>query len=99
MTHPNITPGLWHLGKRAGKRAIYGEKGEEIALPLGFFMEEEEALANARAIAALPALLDALHSILYAADSPPGASLGEAKLCRHFKDKARAALAAAGYQF
>lgn len=70
---PNITTGPWHIGKRAGAEhgAIYGEKGEEIALPLGFFMEASEAKANARAIAALPELLAALERIhANAAESP-----------------------------
>lgn len=51
MKRPQTTPGNWHLGKRAGADhgAIYGPKGEEIALPLGFFMEDDEAKANARA--------------------------------------------------
>jgi hypothetical protein len=65
MKRPQTTPGDWHLGKRAGADhgAIYGPKGEEIALPLGFFMEDDEAKANARAIAALPALLEALEFV------------------------------------
>lgn len=65
MTRPNITAGKWHIGKRAGadNGAIYGEKGEEIALPLGFFMEDSEATANAQAIAAVPGLLNALEKL------------------------------------
>lgn len=91
MTHPNITAGKWHIGKRAGADhgAIYGEKGEEIALPLGFFMEDSEATANAQAIAALPALLKALEMIhANAAESPEW-------IRRHTVT----ALTAAGYQF
>ena len=90
MTRPNITPGPWHLGKRAGaKRAIYGDKGAEIAMPFDFFMEDDEALANARAIAAVPALLKALETIhANAAESPEW-------IRRH----TTAALTAAGYQF
>lgn len=90
MTRPNITPGPWFLGKRAGsKRAIYGDKGAEIALPFDFFMGDDEALANARAIAAVPALLKALEIIhANAAESPEW-------IRRH----TTAALVAAGYQF
>jgi len=70
MKRPNITPGEWHLGKRAGAEhgAIYGEKGEEVALPLGFFMEDAEAKANARAIASVPALLAAMEDLIPFAD-------------------------------
>jgi hypothetical protein len=94
MKRPKITPGNWHLGKRAGADhgAIYGLKGEEIALPLGFFMEDDEAKANARAIAALPALLEALEGLLadkYLAD-PINADRMK---------PARSALSLAGYEF
>ena len=67
MKKPKITKGEWHLGKRAGAEygAIYGEKGEEIALPLGFFSTEEEARANAKCIAAAPAMAEALERALF----------------------------------
>ena len=52
----------------------------------------------ARAIVTMPEALDLLHAILFAAETPPGASLGEAKLCQLFKDKARTVLVAAGFQ-
>lgn len=103
MTRPNITPGPWHLGKHAGaKRAIYGNKGAEIALPFDFFMEDEEALANARAIAAVPALLEALEAMLEAYAPYHQQTVehrgGEDSLHSSVK-KARFALIAAGYQF
>ena len=104
MTRPNITPGPWHLGKRAGAEhgAIYGDKGEEIALPLGFFMEDHEAKANSKAIAALPALLEALESMLEAYAPFHQKSVdhkgGEEGLHSAVR-KTRAALRLAGYEF
>lgn len=91
MNRPNITPESWHIGKRAGAEhgAIYGAKGEEIALPLGFFMDDQEAKANARAIAALPDLLAALEKI--------ESELADIDL--PFPSYAREALVKAGYTF
>jgi hypothetical protein len=91
MKRPNITPESWHIGKRAGAEhgAIYGAKGEEIALPLGFFMDDQEAKANARAIAALPDLLAALEKI--------ESELADIDL--PFPSYAREALVKAGYTF
>lgn len=111
MKRPNITPGPWYLGKRAGaKRAIYGDKGAEVALPFDFFMEDEEALANARAIAAVPALLEALENalpglesdLLYCERHPQLDGLNQEACLAHKRariDKARSALTSAGYQF
>ncbi len=104
MKRPQITPGDWHLGKRAGADhgAIYGPKGEEVALPLGFFMEEDEAKANARAIAAIPALLEALEAMLeaYAPFHQQSVNYkgGEEGLHSAVR-KTRAALRLAGYEF
>ena len=94
MKRPNITPESWHLGKRAGAEhgAIYGAKGEEIALPLGFFMEDQEAKANAKAIAALPDLLEALECALLRLDNHDDQSAPEALQIRQ-------ALTKAGYTF
>jgi len=66
------TPRSWHIGKRAGAEhgAIYGPNGEEIALPLGFFMEPDEAKANALLIAAAPELLFAARHVLRILESP-----------------------------
>lgn len=99
MKRPQITPGDWHLGQRAGADhgAIYGPKGEEIALPLGFFMEDNEAKANARAIAALPALLEALEDFVRLAQNSPFGSTIEAHES-YFKEAAQA-LTLAGYEF
>lgn len=99
MTRPNITPGEWHLGKRAGAEygAIYGSKGEEIALPLGFFMEDDEAKANARAIAAVPVLLEALESFVNTCEH--GNPMQFIQKIGADCTKAKAALALAGYTF
>jgi hypothetical protein len=99
MKRPQITPGPWHLGKRAGAEhgAIYGDKGEEIALPLGFFMEDHEAKANSKAIAAVPALLEALGDFVRLAQNSPFGSTIEVH--ESYFEEARAALRLAGYEF
>lgn len=103
MTRPKITPGPWYLGKRAGaKRAIFGDKGAEIALPFDFFIEDDEALANARAIAAVPALLEALEAMLEAYAPYHQQTVdhrGNEDSLHSSVKKARAALIVAGYQF
>lgn len=58
LTMSKHTPGKWRLGTRNGERAIYGPKGEEIAVFTGMLFNDEE-LANARLIAAAPELLSA----------------------------------------
>ena len=60
------TSGDWRIGKRGGKYgvgAIYGPKGEEIAVFSGMLSPDEE-LANARLMAAAPLLLAALKDML-----------------------------------
>lgn len=108
MKRPQITPGDWHLGQRAGADhgAIYGPKGEEVALPLGFFMENYEAKANARAIAALPALIEALEKTFASLedareiilDLDPDAHARTRPLSDQIAN-ARSALRLAGYEF
>lgn len=98
MKRPQITDGEWHIGKRADSEhgAIYGEKGEEIALPLGFFMEDQEAKANARFIAASKKMAEALE----AEEAWRNASGRESDLLRIVaNDKRKSALTAAGYEF
>ena len=59
------TLGDWRIGKRGGKTgvgAIYGPKGEEIAVFSGMLSPDEE-LANARLIAEAPEMLDTLQAI------------------------------------
>lgn len=59
MTH---TEGPWHIGKRAGKPAIYGKDGEEIAEILSELTTEW--MGNYRLIAAAPEMLAALKGLL-----------------------------------
>ena len=43
-----------------------------------------------------PKLAEVLFGIFYASEAPSGAALGEARLCRHFRDQARDVLSKAG---
>ena len=99
ITPPNITPGDWHIGKRAGAEhgAIYGAKGEEIAIPLGFFMDDAEAKANAKAIAATPDALAALARLLRAYENKHGVTISGNTELALAVFAARAALLKAGY--
>ena len=73
------TPGDWRIGKRggnAGVGAIYGPKGEEIAVFSGMLSPDEE-LANARLIVLIPQFLEALEdaqlvieNLEYPSDAP-----------------------------
>lgn len=96
MTHPNITPGPWHV---SSFDQIWDETGnikvaELCELPRVYVAGSmrpnlEQETANARAIAALPDLLNALEIIhANAAESPEW-------IRRHTVT----ALTAAGYQF
>ena len=59
----NITPGPWHVGIKPGP-IIYGKSGEQIADLREPLLFDEENIANAKAIAALPELLKALECAL-----------------------------------
>ena len=89
MTRPNITPGNWTVN---GSQILGPELGGEQAILgtlYGAACEDCEGYANARAIAAVPALLAALETIhANAAESPEW-------IRRHTVS----ALTAAGYQF
>lgn len=54
------TPGPWHVGMKPGP-AVYGPEGEQVAGLFVPMLPEEENRANARLIAAAPALADALQ--------------------------------------
>lgn len=95
MTRPNITPGPWtskiskggYILQTTCYRIAEGESNMPVALlPLNHAMRDDPSIseANARAIAAVPALLEALEQL--ANDQEVGFI-------------ARAALTAAGYQF
>jgi len=89
-THKNSP---WHLGKRAGNPAIYGEDGTEIAGILqGLTPEWRE---NARLIAAAPEMLAALESLAIGL-SPASVDMQRenlADLCRVCREIAENALA------
>lgn len=58
------TPGPWHIGMKPGP-IVYGERGEQVAslttdLIYGSLLPQDEAIANARLIAAAPELFAAL---------------------------------------
>lgn len=101
MTRPNITPGPWHI---SSLDQIWDETGEikvaEICeLPrvyIAGFMRpnSQQESANARAIAAVPALLEASEAALKWSGEVPSPYRDWP-----FIQKARAALTAAGYQF
>ena len=90
MTRPNITPGPWKaefstLKQYTSPRVLSKSREVAIAPTNGInSLPWEKAEANARAIAAVPALLEALEQL--ANDQEVGFI-------------ARAALIAAGYQF
>lgn len=96
MTRPNITPGLWSLDDERGDGFWINSEStdgypepEEIALASNATVDSGQALANARAIAAVPALLKALEIIhANAAESP-----------KWIRRHTTAALIAAGYKF
>jgi len=96
MKRPNIIPGPWKLGLRASERFIYGALGAEVCNPNGFFNNEAENLANARVIAALPALLEALESCLERMDKVQ--AMTDYPLAWP-REQARSALRLAGYEF
>ena len=87
------TPGRWNVCHKSEGR-IGGTFAEVRSLHV---TAEAVAIsaANARLIAAAPDLLKALVWIITANDSPPGATMGEAKVCEHYAKIARAAIAKA----
>ena len=63
MTQPvKHTPGPWHVGLKPGTM-VYGPQGEQI-VGLNVMLDSDEVLANAKFIAAAPAMYDALQQSL-----------------------------------
>ena len=91
MNNAKHTPGPWRVIPVA--RSTY-----DIAVitegRLELVAESICIAANASLIAAAPDLLASLEQILYASDYP-GASMGEAVLCRQYAEQARAVIAKA----
>ena len=68
MTQPvKHTPGPWHVGLKPGPM-VYGPQGEQI-VGLNVMLDSDEVLANAKFIAAAPAMYDALRRIKELMDS------------------------------
>ena len=57
MNTPKHTPGPWHVGLKPGPM-VYGPQGEQI-VGLNVMLESDEVLANAKFIAAAPAMYEA----------------------------------------
>lgn len=97
MSANKHTSGPWVV--RGGNEIIATQTGERIATVrlLGYDgIDLEEALHNAHLIVAAADLLDILERILGAHDTKNnGAYMGEAHLCKHYADIARAAIAKA----
>ena len=67
MRTPNRTPGPWHVGLKPGPM-VYGPQGEQI-VRLNVMLDRDEVLANAKFIAAAPAMYEALRElVLYLQD-------------------------------
>ena len=62
MSTPNHTPGPWHVGLKPGTM-VYGPQGEQI-VGLNVMLDSDEVLANAKFIAAAPAMYEALKNTL-----------------------------------
>lgn len=59
MSTPKHTPGPWHVGLKPGPM-VYGPQGEQI-VGLNVMLDSDEVLANAKFIAAAPAMYEALQ--------------------------------------
>ena len=62
MSTPNHTPGPWHVGLKPGPM-VYGPQGEQI-VGLNVLLDSNEVLANAKFIAAAPAMYEALKELV-----------------------------------
>ena len=100
MTRPNITPGPWNadistLKQYTSPRVLKGLREVAIIPTNGSnSLPWREAEANARAIAAVPALLELAEACQRDADQ-----LSKAELRTMIHHLSRSALIAAGYQF
>ena len=62
MSTPKHTPGPWHIGLKPGPM-VYGPQGEQI-VGINVMLDGDEVLANAKFIAAAPAMYEALKAIV-----------------------------------
>ena len=99
MTQPvKHTPGPWHVGLKPGPM-VYGPQGEQI-VGLNVLLDSNEVLANAKFIAAAPAMYEALKHAAMSHHHPACKAKGEytaqpERYCSCHVQKARAALAQA----
>ena len=63
MSTPKHTPGPWHVGLKPGP-LVYGPQGEQI-VGLNVMLDSDEVLANAKFIAAAPAMYEALQQLAH----------------------------------
>ena len=94
MTRPNITPGPWHYTKGVSPSVNSQIERTPVNIARTIYGSHDEALANARVIAAVPALLEALEDAIKWSEEAPAPYRNWS-----FIQKARSALIAAGYQF
>ena len=97
MTRPNITPGEWNFTKGVIPAINGSIRGHAVTVAKTIYGSHDEALANARAIAALPQLLEALES--FANTCEHGNPMQFVQKIGADCIKAKAALALAGYTF
>ena len=62
MNTPKHTPGPWHVGIKPGPM-VYGPQGEQI-VGLNVMLDSDEVLANAKFIAAAPAMYEAIKATI-----------------------------------
>ena len=75
MTQPvKHTPGPWHVGLKPGPM-VYGPQGEQI-VGINVMLDCDEVLANAKFIAAAPAMYKTIQHLLEWAKGNRGAKTG-----------------------
>ncbi len=94
MSTPKHTPGPWHVGLKPGPM-VYGPQGEQI-VGINVMLDSDEVLANAKFIAAAPAMYEALKAIV-GQQTPNrwGYDAAEIALSDEWRAQARAALSQA----
>ena len=100
MKRPQITPGPWILDPDERRDGFWIDSDttepEEIANACTSYVDSAQALANARAIAALPALLEALED---AYDTLKAIHFQAYDGCHESEENIKNALRLAGYEF
>jgi hypothetical protein len=101
MKRPNITPGKWKKRTANGKTIICREDSQTVGVPLDVCRVWQSSFteANARAIAAVPALMAALDELLATHELRGLKGETFTPLQIRAADAAKAALIEAGYTF